>query len=98
MATEEVKIINVWVKHYPYRRWYDKTDNVYKTEKAHITGFASIEGSERVVILGKVLRNSTKTIEEEMLEYEGKLIPYIGKIVKKWQGNSKWAKPTKYVF
>ena len=34
MATEEVKIINVWVKHYPYRRWYDKTDNVYKTEKA----------------------------------------------------------------
>ena len=69
-----------------------------KTEKAHITGFGAIEGSERVIILGKILRNPAKTIEEELLEYEGKLIPYIGKTIKIWSGNSKWAKPTKYVF
>ncbi len=98
MGTEEVKITNVWVKHYSYRRWYDANEKLYKTEKAHITGFSSIEGSERVVILGKTLRNITKTIEEEVLEYENKLIPYIGKIIKIWSGNSKWAKPTKYIF
>ncbi len=98
MTTEEVKISNVWVKHYPYRRWYDPNNKLYKTEKAHITGFGAIEGSERVVILGKTLRNPAKTIEEELLEYEGKLIPYIGKTIKIWSGNSKWAKPTKYIF
>lgn len=98
MITEDVRIVNVWAKHYPYRRWYDANDKIYKTEKAHITGFASIEGSERVVILGKTLRNITKTIEEEVLEYKGKLIPYVGKTIKIWSGNSKWAKPTKYVF
>lgn len=98
MSTEEVKIINVWVKHYPYIRWYDQTIKNYRVEKAHITGFGAIEGSDRVVILGKCFRNINKSIEEEVLEYETKLIPYIGKSIKIWIGNSKWAKPTKYIF
>lgn len=98
MKTEEVKIVNVWVKHYPYKRWYDPSAKSYKIEKAHITGFASIEGSERIVILGKCFRDVGKTIQKELLEYEGKLIPYVGKSIKIWSGNSKWAKPTKYIF
>lgn len=98
MSTEDIKIINVWVKHYPYRRWFDSTDKNYKMEKAHITGFASIGGSERIIILGKCFRSPGKTIEEEVMECEQKIIPYIGKTIKIWSGNSKWAKPTKYVF